>query len=189
MLCCHPPSSLPSSLETCTSACCPDMSHHVLKRSLKNQDIELASEILTYLRHGSLSTIYWVRKQSQLSQHVASARPDSCLSRKGAQHCLSLRSFGICDTCKRMPSFGLLVGWTPRLFDASEQGCEIKGFIPTSVIQGNLPLFYGGLVFGKLFLLYHGNPGTTVISSAGCGTINGPLKRVSALFFGFFGEA
>ena len=36
-----------------------------------------------------------------------------------------------------------------------DQGCGIKGFIPTSVIQGNLPLYMGGLVFGNPFLLYH----------------------------------
>ena len=34
------------------------------------------------------------------------------------------------------------------------QGCGIKGFIPTSVIQGN-PLFKWGVVFGRPFLLYH----------------------------------
>ena len=37
----------------------------------------------------------------------------------------------------------------------AEQGCGIKGSIPTSVIQGNLPLYRGVLVFGKPFLLYH----------------------------------
>ena len=44
------------------------------------------------------------------------------------------------------------------------QGCGIKGFIPTSVIQGNLPLFYGVLVFGKPFLLYHRSITEVVIS-------------------------
>ena len=29
------------------------------------------------------------------------------------------------------------------LFDGVVQGCGIKGFIPTSVISGNLPLFKG----------------------------------------------
>ena len=35
-----------------------------------------------------------------------------------------------------------------------KQGYGIKGFVPTSVIQGN-PLFKWGLVFGRPFLLYH----------------------------------
>ena len=30
-----------------------------------------------------------------------------------------------------------------------------RGLSPTSVIQGNLPLYIGGLVFGKPFLVYH----------------------------------
>ena len=30
-----------------------------------------------------------------------------------------------------------------------------KGFIPTSVIQANLPPLFGALVFGKPFVLYH----------------------------------
>ena len=37
------------------------------------------------------------------------------------------------------------------------QGCGIKWFIPTSVIQGNLPIEMGGggVVFGNPFWLYH----------------------------------
>ena len=35
------------------------------------------------------------------------------------------------------------------------QGCGIKGFLPTSVIQRDSPLYIGGVVFGRLFLLDH----------------------------------
>ena len=37
---------------------------------------------------------------------------------------------------------------------ANLQGCGIKGFLPTSVIQGK-PLSMNKIVFGKPFLLYH----------------------------------
>ena len=53
---------------------------------------------------------------------------------------------------KKSASLGDFRLRTPDRFSMiGAQGCGIKGFIPTSVIQGNLPLFMAGLSLGSPF--------------------------------------